>query len=326
MARFLFAEDDPMILDICSLIAAMAGHVIDGAADGNEASLRVKDLEYDGIITDGMMPGMDGPQFLQQVRSQTRNRVPTAIKSAMSQGEAYNYGRDLGVEDYYPKQGRDGRSMIELLAAGFDRLLDLRVTWLITSQTGVLRPRTSPQHWVDFEALDALLRLDASFAPGHEQEEDGARVLRAPSPRAAVNALAGTVRDWFSLLEPSGVKTLEDLRDAAGAAGAPTEMDGQIDQAVRLGDEAIRRAAASVEEPHRTRILLALCCTRHGWQWPVAKGIHLTVDDPVEEHQEEGVYHCERGPALLYRDGWGVYALRGLLVPAHVVMRDIWHI
>ena len=92
MARFLFPEDDDSIRNLCGLVVAMAGHVLDEARDGIEARDRVHATEYDAIVTDGSMPGGDGPPFLAEVRSLTENRVPCALKSGVSAGELRDWG------------------------------------------------------------------------------------------------------------------------------------------------------------------------------------------------------------------------------------------
>lgn len=66
-------------------------------------------------------------------------------------------------------------------------------------------------------------------------------------------------------------------------------------------------------------IRLALCCASYGWRWRVDANVEFVVDLPEVARQVDGVYHCETGPAVRYRDGWSIYALHGICVPAHVI-------
>ena len=53
-----------------------------------------------------------------------------------------------------------------------------------------------------------------------------------------------------------------------------------------------------------------------GWWWPFERAVILT-DRPSEIHRDEANrLHAEKGPALLYRDGWGVHAWHGVRIPA----------
>lgn len=46
-------------------------------------------------------------------------------------------------------------------------------------------------------------------------------------------------------------------------------------------------------------------------------GICHVAKPPVEQHRDkQGRYHCQTGPAAVYADGWKIYALNGLCVPA----------
>lgn len=53
-----------------------------------------------------------------------------------------------------------------------------------------------------------------------------------------------------------------------------------------------------------------------GWWWPF-NDVCLLTDRPMELHRDaEYRLHFEKGPALLYRDGHGLYVWHGIRVPA----------
>jgi len=58
--KILMVDDDDMIRDVCSLVLTEVGYQVETAADGIEALNRLKDSEYDLVITDINMPRLDG--------------------------------------------------------------------------------------------------------------------------------------------------------------------------------------------------------------------------------------------------------------------------
>ncbi|CAG9208917.1 Response regulator receiver protein [Paraburkholderia tropica] len=65
MATILVADDDPRLLDAIEALLALEGHQVLRAKDGEEA-LRCAQSEHPAlVITDYMMPRMDGGQLIE---------------------------------------------------------------------------------------------------------------------------------------------------------------------------------------------------------------------------------------------------------------------
>ncbi len=60
MARILIAEDDHSLRRFLAKALARAGHEVDAVGDGAAAEIAVGDAEYDVLIADIVMPGLDG--------------------------------------------------------------------------------------------------------------------------------------------------------------------------------------------------------------------------------------------------------------------------
>ncbi len=69
MARILIVDDDADVRFMMRIILERAGHKIRDAANGQAALLQLKDGDTDLLITDFLMPVMDGDELISRVRS-----------------------------------------------------------------------------------------------------------------------------------------------------------------------------------------------------------------------------------------------------------------
>ena len=100
--RLLLAEDE---LDLAKGIQAILKHHhydVDHVADGEEALLYARSMEYDGLILDVMMPKKSGFDVLAALRREG-SQVPTLLLTAKNQIEDKVQGLDLGADDYLTK-------------------------------------------------------------------------------------------------------------------------------------------------------------------------------------------------------------------------------
>jgi hypothetical protein len=60
-----------------------------------------------------------------------------------------------------------------------------------------------------------------------------------------------------------------------------------------------------------------------GWWWP-RRGIVIITERPTALRRDaEGRLHCEDGPAIIYPDGWAIWAIHGVRVPEWVVTTQV---
>lgn len=100
--KILLIEDEKRITQFITKGLREEGYSVDSATDGQEALTMVQMYEYDLIITDIMMPNMDGIELINQVRKQDKN-MPILILSAKASTEDKINGLDTGADDYLPK-------------------------------------------------------------------------------------------------------------------------------------------------------------------------------------------------------------------------------
>lgn len=100
--KLLIAEDDK---DIARALAALFEHnsyIVDAVHNGNDAYDYAAAGNYDGIILDIMMPGMDGLEVLKALRA-GGSSTPVLLLTARADVEDRVNGLDAGADDYLPK-------------------------------------------------------------------------------------------------------------------------------------------------------------------------------------------------------------------------------
>ena len=109
--RLLLAEDDEGIREPLTRALRRENYAVDAVADGNEAARRGVGEEYDLLVLDIGLPGVDGLEVCRRVRA-THPRVPILILTAQTDELDVVEGLDAGADDYVPKPFR----LAELLA------------------------------------------------------------------------------------------------------------------------------------------------------------------------------------------------------------------
>ncbi len=109
--RILIAEDDPKLLKSLVHIFELNHYAVDGVDNGTEAFDFACSDEYDGLVLDIMMPGMDGVHLLKKLRAKGIT-TPALFLTARTEIAQRIEGLDAGADDYLPKPFSTG----ELLA------------------------------------------------------------------------------------------------------------------------------------------------------------------------------------------------------------------
>ena len=100
--RLLIAEDDPRLLKTLLHIFKCEKFVVDGVSNGEDALAYAQSEEYDGLVLDIMMPGLDGIEVLRQLRKRNIN-TPALFLTARTEISQRVEGLDAGADDYLPK-------------------------------------------------------------------------------------------------------------------------------------------------------------------------------------------------------------------------------
>ena len=100
--RLLVVEDEKNLNKLITKKLTSEGYTVDSCFDGLEAMDYLSMASYDGVISDVMMPHLDGFQMLQKMRQQG-NSTPVLFLTARDSIEDRVEGLDMGASDYLVK-------------------------------------------------------------------------------------------------------------------------------------------------------------------------------------------------------------------------------
>ncbi len=100
--RILVIEDEPELLQDISKGLILKGYAVDQADNGEIGCQMAIDEEYDLIVLDLNLPGMDGFSILKELRKE-RPQTKVLILSANSELDSKLSGFELGASDYLTK-------------------------------------------------------------------------------------------------------------------------------------------------------------------------------------------------------------------------------
>lgn len=100
--RILVVEDEPKMTALLARALTEEGHTVDTVADGRHAVAAVDGGDYDAVVLDVMLPGIDGFEVCARLR---RQRVWTPVLMLTARGAVTDRiaGLDGGADDYLTK-------------------------------------------------------------------------------------------------------------------------------------------------------------------------------------------------------------------------------
>ena len=101
MHKILIVDDEEMIRKLIRKYAEFEGHEVTEAVDGMDAVIKIRNIDFDLVIMDIMMPELDGFSASREIRK--FSSVPIIMLSA--RGEEYDKinGFEIGIDDYVVK-------------------------------------------------------------------------------------------------------------------------------------------------------------------------------------------------------------------------------
>ena len=115
--KILLLEDDDATRANLERVLQSAGHVIDACGNGQDAIFLASGNDYQVMILDRMVPGIDGLAVLKALRA-IGNRAPALFLTAMNGVEDRVEGLEAGADDYLAKPFAASELLARVTALG----------------------------------------------------------------------------------------------------------------------------------------------------------------------------------------------------------------
>ena len=99
--RILLIEDEADLLAGLAKALREEGYAVDTATDGEEGLYRAREVAYDAIVLDVMLPRLDGWKVLERMRES--KKTPVLMLTARDAARDRVRGLDTGADDYLVK-------------------------------------------------------------------------------------------------------------------------------------------------------------------------------------------------------------------------------
>ena len=99
--RVLVVEDEVKMASLIRRALHDDGVLVDSTDNGEDAIWRAGATEYDAILLDVMLPGIDGFEVCRALRASSD--VPVVMLTARGDDDARIVGLEIGADDYVPK-------------------------------------------------------------------------------------------------------------------------------------------------------------------------------------------------------------------------------
>jgi DNA-binding response OmpR family regulator len=169
----LVADDDAWILRMVATVLEKRGYSVEVAVDGEDALGRALTRAPDLLVTDVMMPRMDGWVLVKALRSRPElAHLPVIFLTALSSDEDRIRGFRLGADDYVPKPFR------------FEEL-DLRVAKTLRRTQTIIQDARDQLAGAGLRGDLAQVGLSALLVLVELERKTGLLSLRSPEGRGA---------------------------------------------------------------------------------------------------------------------------------------------
>jgi DNA-binding response OmpR family regulator len=104
VAKVLLIDDDSDMVTVLTLVLRGDGHEVQLAGDGAQALELLRSFRPDLIVTDIMLPKMDGWKFCQKVKEDPAGRgIPILVLTGKTEAVDELMSYESGADAYLPK-------------------------------------------------------------------------------------------------------------------------------------------------------------------------------------------------------------------------------
>jgi PAS domain S-box-containing protein len=114
MISVLYVDDELVLLDICKVFLERSGELsVEVASSASRALDLIAKQKFDAVVSDYLMPGMDGIVFLKEVRSHSPG-LPFILFTGKGREEVVIEAINNGADFYLQKGGDPNSQFVEL--------------------------------------------------------------------------------------------------------------------------------------------------------------------------------------------------------------------
>ena len=324
--RILIADDDPTSRLLLKTMVTKMGHECEVAVDGSSAWACLSSGGVDVLLTDWMMPGVDGPELCRRVRNEIEGGgyIYIVLTTGLGHPEDILAGMEAGADDYLTKPVDAFAVQTRLVAA--ERVTDLHRALALTQ---------AQLEAVNLELLEQS-RTDGLTGLGNRRrmEEDLARTHARAVRVGRTYGLALFDIDHFKLYNDhyghvagdQALRRVAECMELVVRAGEGAYRYGgeeflllmpdcEVEDLVFAAGERIRRAVLSAGLPHEVRPTEPHVVTLSGGVSCWAPGSPLTARQVLERADKALFRAKSAGRNRIHVEG-PVLAARGSRVPA----------
>ncbi|MBU1189073.1 MAG: response regulator transcription factor [Gammaproteobacteria bacterium] len=205
--RILIIEDNPDIAANLGDFLEDRKHIVDFAADGKTGLQLALTHDFEAIVLDLFLPGMDGLQVCEEIRAQASRHIPILMLTARDQLEDKLEGFRRGADDYLvkPFELQEVEARLEVITRRSDPSLQTRklqigdlhydLDTMVVSRAGVnidLNP-------IGLKILRCLMRASPRVVTRAEIEADvwGDELPDSDSLRVHIHGLRSSIDKPF---------------------------------------------------------------------------------------------------------------------------------
>jgi DNA-binding response OmpR family regulator len=100
--RILIVEDEPGLQEALVDLLANAGHAVEAVADGHRAARRAVEGDFELVLLDLMLPGLDGVEVCRRIRRHRPELYVLILTARGAEGDKVD-GLRAGADDYVTK-------------------------------------------------------------------------------------------------------------------------------------------------------------------------------------------------------------------------------
>lgn len=116
MAKILLVDDDAVLSRMFSTAFSNDGYVVETAMDGEEGLEKLKIFQPDLVITDIMMPRIDGIEFLKKIKEgKSSKNTKVIVMTNLKDDDNAKKASDLGALEHVLKNETSPSQFVEIV-------------------------------------------------------------------------------------------------------------------------------------------------------------------------------------------------------------------